>query len=100
MDQFAAGFERAIGRNRITFNAEVRSVHQSDTGVKVVYANTKNGRTTEVAADYVVICMPLSVVAGMDVNLSSAMMVGGSGDDVQQQRQDGAGHEAAVLGGG
>jgi monoamine oxidase len=73
MDQFARGFERAIGRTRITFNADVRSVHQSDTGVKVVYANTKGGRTTEVTADYVVICMPLSVVAGVDVNLSPEM---------------------------
>jgi monoamine oxidase len=74
MDQFAKGFERAIGRQRITFNADVQSVHQGDTGVKVVYANTKNGQKKEVVADYVVICMPLSVLAGVDVNLSSDMM--------------------------
>jgi hypothetical protein len=30
--------------------------------VKVVYANTKSGQKTELAADYVVICMPLSVL--------------------------------------
>jgi monoamine oxidase len=74
MDQFAKGFERAIGRNRITFNAEVRSVHQSDTSVRVVYENTKSGQKTEAAADYVVMCLPLSVLAGVDVNLSSEMM--------------------------
>ena len=74
MDQFAKGFERAIGRTRITFNAEVQSVHQSNTGVKVVAANTKNGQQTELAADFVIICMPLSVLAGVDVNLSSDMM--------------------------
>jgi monoamine oxidase len=74
MDQFAKGFERAIGRTRITFNADVQSVHQGDTGVKVLYANTKTGQKTELAADFVVICMPLSVLAGVDVNLSSDMM--------------------------
>jgi monoamine oxidase len=49
-------------------------VHQGDTRVKVLYANTKTGRKTELAADFVVICMPLSVLAGVDVNLSSDMM--------------------------
>ena len=100
MDQFPKGFQRAIGRNRITFNAEVQSVHQSDTGVKVVYSNTKSGKKTEVTADYVVVCMPLSVLAGVDINLSPEMMAGGKADDLQQQRQDGAGDEAPVLGGG
>ena len=74
MDQFAKGFERAIGRTRITFNADVQSVHQGDSGVKVVYTNTKTRQKTELAADFVVICMPLSVLAGVDVNLSSDMM--------------------------
>ncbi len=74
MDQFPKGFERAIGRNRILFNAEVQSVHQDDSGAKVVYLDTKSGRKTEVAADYVVVCMPLSVLAGVDINLSSEMM--------------------------
>ena len=69
-------------------------------GVKVVYANTKTGQKTEVTADYVVVCMPLSVLAGVDVNLSPEMMEAGKRDDVQQQRQDGAGDEAPVLGGG
>jgi monoamine oxidase len=74
MDQFAKGFERAIGRTRITFNADVQSVHQSDTGVKVVYANAKTGKKAELSADFVVICVPLSVLSGVDVNLSSGMM--------------------------
>jgi len=74
MDQIPKGFQRAIARNRITFNAEVQSVHQDDTGVKIVYLDTKSNKKTEVAADYVVICMPLSVVATVDINLSSDMM--------------------------
>ena len=47
MDQFPKGFQRAIGAQRITFNAEVQSVHQNDTGVKVVYVDTKSGQKTE-----------------------------------------------------
>ena len=73
MDQIPKAFQRAIGSSRITFNADVQSVHQNDTGVKVVYTDTKNGKTTEATADYVVVCMPLSVLAGVDINLSPEM---------------------------
>ena len=51
MDQFPRGFERAIGRNRMIFNAEVQSVHQDGAGVKVVYLDTKSERKTELATD-------------------------------------------------
>lgn len=74
MDQIAKGFERAIGPKRITFNAQIQSVHQSDTGVKVVYLDTKSGKKVETSADYVVVSMPLNLVAGIDINVSSEMM--------------------------
>ena len=74
MDQFPRGFQRAMGANRISFNAEVKSVHQTDADVKVVYLDTKSGKTTELAADFVVVCMPMSVLAGVDINLSDEMM--------------------------
>jgi len=74
MDQFPKAFQRAIGANRITFNAEVQSVHQDDTGVKVVYLDTRKNKKTEVSADFVVVCMPMSVLAGVDINLSPEMM--------------------------
>jgi len=74
MDQIPRGFERAMGAKRITFNAEIQSVHQGDAGVKVVYLNTKTGKTTEVTADYVVVSMPLNIVAGLDINLAPEMM--------------------------
>jgi monoamine oxidase len=73
MDQIPKGFQRAVG-SRLTLNAEVQSVHQDDTRVKVVYADTRNGRKTEVDADFVVVCIPLSVLAGVDINLSPDMM--------------------------
>ena len=74
MDQIAHGFQRAIGSSRITLDAEVQSVHQDDRGVKVVYLNTKTSKKTEVTADYVVVCMPFSVLTGVDINLSTEMM--------------------------
>jgi len=74
MDQFPKGLQRGIGANRIIFNAEVQSVHQSDAGVKVVYLDTKSGKKTEIAADYVVACIPLTIFSTMDINVSEEMM--------------------------
>ena len=74
MDQIPKAFERAIGARRITFNAEVRSVHQTDSGVAVIYLDTKSGKTIRTTADYLVTCLPLPVLAGVDINLSADMM--------------------------
>jgi monoamine oxidase len=74
MDQFPRGFQRAIGAARITFNAAVQSVHQTEADVEVIYLDTKSGRRVRLTADYVVACLPLSVLAGVDVNLSAEMM--------------------------
>jgi monoamine oxidase len=74
MDQFPRAFQRALGPNRITFNAEVQSVHQTNVDVEVIYLDAKSGRKVRVTADYVVACIPLSVLAGVDISLSSEMM--------------------------
>jgi monoamine oxidase len=74
MDQIPKAFARAIGPNRITFNAEVRSVRQNDRAATVSYRDTKTGRMQTLTADYVVICLPLSIVAGLDCQLSTDMM--------------------------
>jgi len=74
MDQIPKAFERVIAPQRITRNAEVRSVHQSDSGVEVIYLDTKSGKTTRATADFVVACLPLTVLAGVDINLSPEMM--------------------------
>jgi monoamine oxidase len=74
MDQIPKAFERAIGPRRITFNADVRSVHQSDAGVEVIYVDTKTGKSIRTTADYVVACLPLPVLGGVDINLSTEMM--------------------------
>ncbi len=74
MDQFPKGFQKKIGDGKITFNAEVQSVHQDAQGVKIVYLDTKSGKKTEVSADFVVVCMPLTVLSNVDINLSPEMM--------------------------
>jgi len=74
MDQIPRAFQRAIGAPRITFNAEVRSVHQTDAGVEVIALDTKSGKTVRTTADYVVACLPLTVLAGVDINLSPETM--------------------------
>ena len=74
MDQISKGFQRAMGPKRITFNAEIQSVHQGDTGVKVTYLNTKTGKKVETSADYVVVAMPLNLVVTLDINVSSELM--------------------------
>ena len=70
MDQIPAAFAKAIGPRRITLNAEIQAVRQGDGGVTVVYLDTKSGKKTEVAADYVVVALPMNIVAALDINLS------------------------------
>jgi monoamine oxidase len=74
MDQIPKAFARAIGPHRITFNAEVRSVRQDDRVATVAYRDTKTKRMHSLTADYVVICLPLSIVAGFDCQLSPDTM--------------------------
>jgi monoamine oxidase len=74
MDRFPQGFERAIGADRIAFHADVQAVHQSDTGVSVTYVDTRTGSRGESRADFVVVCMPLSVLSSVDINLSPELM--------------------------
>jgi len=74
MDQISKGFQRAIDPKRLTFNAEVQSVQQDASGVKVTYLDTKTNKKTEVMADFVVACMPLNILAKIDINLSPDLL--------------------------
>jgi monoamine oxidase len=73
MDQFPKGFQRKIG-DRITFGAEIVSIHQSPDNVQIVYKNVKTGAMKQVTADYVVSCLPLTILQRLEVNLSSETM--------------------------
>ncbi|MGC4081929.1 MAG: FAD-dependent oxidoreductase [Vicinamibacterales bacterium] len=70
IDNFPKGFQRALG-DTIQLRMEVQSITQSETGVKVVVKNLKTGQTSELAADYCISCLPLTVLATMNVNLSA-----------------------------
>jgi monoamine oxidase len=72
MMEIPLAFQRAIG-DRITMNAEVQSVHQTEDAVRVVYKDTRTGQEREEIADYCVCCLPMSVLQGIDVDLSPEM---------------------------
>lgn len=73
IDNFPKGFVPKIGK-RITHGAEVQSIHQSTEGVKIVYKDLKTGTPQEVACDYVVSCLPLTILSTLDINLSAETM--------------------------
>jgi len=73
MDQLPAAFARVMP-GRITLDAEVRRIRQTEDEVRVVYVDRHTGAETEVVGDYLVSCLPLSVLSGIDVNLSDEMM--------------------------
>jgi monoamine oxidase len=73
MDQFPKGFQRKLG-DKITFGAEIASIHQTSENVKVAWRNVRTGAMTEVTADYCVSCLPLTILRGLDVNLSPETM--------------------------
>ncbi|MGE3957788.1 MAG: flavin monoamine oxidase family protein [Vicinamibacterales bacterium] len=73
IDNFPKGFQRALG-DKIQLRMEVQSIKQSATDVKVMVKNLKTGQISELVADYCISCLPLTVLAGMDVNLSAETM--------------------------
>jgi monoamine oxidase len=72
MMQIPLAFQRAIG-DRLTLGAEVRSIRQTEDEVRVVYRDTTTGEERQETADYCVCCLPMSVLKGIDVNLSPEM---------------------------
>lgn len=74
MDQISMGLQRAMGPGRIVLNAEIQSVRQGESGVTVAYRDTRSGARTELAADYVIVALPLTIVSTLDINLSDDLM--------------------------
>ena len=74
MDQFPKGLARAIGTQKISMGMEVISVRQDETGVKVAVLDTKSGKKSELAADFVAVCLPMPIIAKLDINFSPEMM--------------------------
>jgi monoamine oxidase len=72
MAQISAAFERELGE-MITRNAAVEVIRQTEDGVRVVYEDTASGARQEVSGDYVICCLPMSIVKELDINLSPEM---------------------------
>jgi monoamine oxidase len=74
MDMIWKAGARAIGSNRITMNAAVQTIRQDEKSATVIYKDTKTGKTTTLTADYVVMCLPMTIIADLDVQLSPETM--------------------------
>jgi monoamine oxidase len=78
MDQIPRAFQRAIGSSARHARRR-RPVRAPGRPRREGYICQPGSRArTEVAADYVVVCMPFSVLAGVDINLSPDMMAAGA----------------------
>ena len=73
MDQLPFAFARAL-EGRITLGVEVVQIRQTEDGVRVIVEKTATGEREELSADYVVSCLPLTILAKLDVNLSDTLM--------------------------
>jgi monoamine oxidase len=72
MDRIPAAFARGLG-DRVTLGAEVRRIRKDEAGVRVAWRDTASGREGELAADFCVSCLPLSVLRKVDANLSPGL---------------------------
>ena len=73
MDQFPKGFQRKIG-DHISLGIEVQSIKQTPDHVTVTYIDTKTRVARQATADYVVSCLPLTILTTLDVDISPEMM--------------------------
>ncbi|MFC0527066.1 flavin monoamine oxidase family protein [Phytohabitans kaempferiae] len=69
MDRIAYALEEAVGRNLVTYRAEVRSITNKGAGVEVVYTGP-GGQTRVASADFCVCTIPPQVLARIPSNLS------------------------------
>lgn len=72
MMQIPLAFEREIG-HRIAYRAIVQSIRQSADGVRVVYRDGRTGETHEISGDFVVSCLPMSVLKTLEIDMSPEM---------------------------
>lgn len=68
MDRLAVGFEGAVG-DRITYDAEVREIRQTDEGVRIAYRDGA-GQEGEMTGDYCICTIPLSVLSQIPADFS------------------------------
>ncbi len=69
MDRIPAAFARAI-RSPIRLGAEVRRIRQTATGAEVSYVDRSTGAAAAVSADYLIVTIPLPVLAKIETDFS------------------------------
>jgi monoamine oxidase len=68
MDRIVAGFMAKVG-DCVRTHSQVEAVRLTDSGVDVVYRDTRNGsKRTLVQADYCLNCIPMPLLAGIENN--------------------------------
>ncbi len=72
MDQIPAGFKRAI-RSPIVQNAEVRSIRTTEPNVTIAWRDTRSGAEQALKADYVIVTIPLTVLANVETDFDPAV---------------------------
>ena len=72
MDSIPRAFEKQLG-SIIRHQAEVASIRQTDSGVRVGYKDRVSGRAETVDADYCICAMPLTTLASVDADFSPAV---------------------------
>jgi len=71
IDQIAKAFEREVG-NKITYQAEVKEIRKTPTGVRIAYTD-KAGKSQEVTGDFCICTIPLSVLKSIPADFSHEM---------------------------
>ncbi|WP_293902257.1 flavin monoamine oxidase family protein [Phenylobacterium sp.] len=73
MDQIPKGFVRNLPPGVITYNALVDQIQQGPNGVNVSYTDAK-GAKAEVAGDYIICTIPLSVLKSIKMDVSKPFL--------------------------
>jgi len=72
MQNVARGFGRAVG-HLVRLNSKVTAIKQDDKGVTVDYLDTKTGAKMTASADYCVCCIPLPILAQIEMNVGAPL---------------------------
>ncbi len=74
MDRIPYAFEEAVGSEKITYQAEVQEIRQSESEVRVVYRDLRTGEMHEVTADYCLCNIPTTILPTIPADFSSEMV--------------------------
>ena len=70
MDRIPAAFQKAI-RSPVLLGAEVTRIRQMSDNAEIEYRNRATGKTASLGADYVVVTLPLPILAKIDCDFSA-----------------------------